>query len=39
VEWFDPATGDFGRGAAHRTKPIFVSIGARGDLVGVFRTM
>jgi hypothetical protein len=37
VEWFDPGSGEFGLGAPHRTKPIFVSIGARGDLVSVFR--
>ncbi len=39
VEWFDPESGEFGRGAPHRTKPVFVSIGARGDLVSVFCAM
>ncbi len=39
MEWYDPATGDFG--LAHRVEGSVnpVSIGVRGDLVGVFAAM
>jgi hypothetical protein len=39
VEWYDPSSGEFGLAERHPTKPGFVSIGVRGDLVGVFCSM
>ena len=39
VAWYDPSTGEFGLAEPHPTKPGFVSIGVRGDLVGTFCAM
>lgn len=36
LEWYDPATGDFGLGVRKEDYALPLSIGARGDLVGVF---
>jgi hypothetical protein len=38
LEWYDPATGEFGLGIQNGTE-VPVSIGVRGDLVGVFCAM
>ena len=38
VEWYDPASGEFGLGIQQGSE-IPVSIGMRGDLVGVFCAM
>lgn len=39
LEWFDPLTGDFGLACRSNDGAIPVSIGARGDLVGVYCSM
>ena len=39
LEWFDPAAGDFGLAHWVSGRPLPVSIGVRGDLVGVFCAM
>jgi hypothetical protein len=39
LEWYDPATGEFGLGQRREGSPTPVSIGVRGDLVGVFFAM
>ncbi len=39
VEWYDPATNEFGLGQASASGDGLVSIGVRGDLVGVFCAM
>jgi hypothetical protein len=39
VEWFDPASGDFGLGLTQGDTGRLVSIGSRGDLVGVYCSM
>ena len=39
VEWFDPAAGEFGLGQRVEGHSVPVSIGVRGDLVGVFCAM
>jgi hypothetical protein len=39
LEWYDPSTGDFGLGQRLEGRAIPVSIGTRGDLVGVFCAM
>ncbi len=39
LEWYDPATGDFGLGIRQEGSPTPISIGVRGDLVGVFCAM
>jgi hypothetical protein len=36
LEWFDAATGEFGLGQRTEGSSVPVSIGVRGDLVGVF---
>jgi hypothetical protein len=36
LEWYDPATGEFGLGLRGEGAATPVSIGVRGDLVGVF---
>lgn len=36
LEWFDPAAGEFGLGQRVEGRSVPVSIGVRGDLVGVF---
>ena len=38
-EWYDPATGDFGLGMRVSGSEIPISIGVRGDLVGVYCAM
>jgi hypothetical protein len=39
LEWYDPATGEFGLGQRREGSSTPVSIGVRGDLVGVFCAM
>ena len=39
VEWYDPSTGEFGLGIRGGDPATPVSIGVRGDLVGVFCAM
>jgi hypothetical protein len=39
LEWYDPGTGEFGLGIRCEGSTIPVSIGVRGDLVGVFGAM
>jgi hypothetical protein len=39
LEWFDPAAGEFGLGQRIDGQAVPVSIGVRGDLVGVFCAM
>jgi hypothetical protein len=39
LEWYDPTTGEFGLGMRGEGSDIPVSIGVRGDLVGVFCAM
>jgi hypothetical protein len=39
LEWYDPATGEFGLGQRVEGSSIPVSIGVRGDLVAVFCAM
>jgi hypothetical protein len=39
LEWYDPATGEFGLGHRLEDSATPVSIGVRGDLVGVFCAM
>lgn len=38
VEWYDPATGEFGLGIQQGSE-LPISIGVRGDLIGVFCAM
>lgn len=39
VEWYDPTTNEFGLGQPSAKGAGFVSIGVRGDLIGVFCAM
>jgi hypothetical protein len=39
LEWYDPATGEFGLGQPAKGSPLPISIGVRGDLVAVFAAM
>jgi hypothetical protein len=39
LEWYDPATGEFGLACHMEESAVPVSIGVRGDLVGVFCAM
>jgi hypothetical protein len=39
LQWYNPATGEFGLGQRFQDSPTPVSIGVRGDLVGVFCAM
>ena len=39
LEWYDPTTGEFGLGQRVDGSDVPVSIGARGDLIGVFCAM
>ena len=39
LEWYDPANGEFGLGQRIDGSPTPISIGVRGDLVGVFCAM
>jgi hypothetical protein len=39
LEWFDPSAGEFGLGQRVEGRAVPVSIGVRGDLVGVFCAM
>ena len=39
LEWFDPTTGEFGLAVRSQQEGLGISIGTRGDLVGVFCAM
>ncbi|HMC64522.1 MAG TPA: hypothetical protein VKI65_06260, partial [Gemmataceae bacterium] len=39
LEWYDPATGEFGLGRRIEGSATPISIGVRGDLVGAFCAM
>jgi hypothetical protein len=39
LEWYDPSSGEFGLGEHQEGSSVPVSIGVRGDLVGVFCAM
>jgi hypothetical protein len=39
LEWYDSATGEFGLGIRQEGSTTLISIGVRGDLVGVFCAM
>ena len=39
LEWYDPATGEFGLGQRSHDGALPISVGIRGDLVGMFCAM